>query len=76
MPRFVDRLQAVHELLPLRTIPLEIALWGPVHSRMTEARKQSLAVQQLAVEAWNAELTGRFSAELRDTPTHLIPMRG
>lgn len=76
MPRFVDRLQAVHELLPLRTIPLEIALWGPVHARMTDPRQQSLAVQQRAVEAWNAELTSRFPTELRETPIHLIPMRG
>lgn len=76
MPRFFDRLQSVHELLPLRTVPLEIALWGPVHGRMTDLRRQSLDVQQRAVEAWNAELAGRFPAELQETPIHLIPMRG
>jgi uncharacterized Fe-S cluster-containing radical SAM superfamily protein len=75
MPRFVDRLQAVHELLPLRTIPLEISLWGPVRARMTDLRRQSLDVQQRAVEAWNAELASRFSAEMRDLPIHLVPMR-
>ena len=76
MPRFVDRLQAVHELLPLRTIPLEIVLWGPVHRRLTDPRRQSLDVQQRAVEVWNRELESRFSSELRATPVHLIPLRG
>ena len=76
IPRFVDRLQAIHEVLPLRTIPLEIALWGPVHKRMTEAREQSLDVQQRAVEAWNIELDRRFSSEQRLTPIDRIPMRG
>lgn len=76
MPRFVDRLQTVHELLPLRTIPLEIALWGPVHARMTAPRRQSLDVQQRAIEAWNAELASRFSSEARETPIHLVSMRG
>ncbi|HEX3426397.1 MAG TPA: hypothetical protein VHT30_09710 [Acidimicrobiales bacterium] len=76
MPRFVDRLQTVHEFLPLRTIPLEIAMWGPVHARMTDPRRRSLDVQQRAVEAWTRELSIRFSAELRETPIHLIPMRG
>jgi uncharacterized Fe-S cluster-containing radical SAM superfamily protein len=76
IPRFIDRLQAVHELLPLRTIPLEIALWGPVHARMNSLRRQSLDVQQRAVGRWNAELVRRFPTGLRETPIHLIPMRG
>lgn len=76
VPRFIDRLQSVHELLPLRTIPLEIALWGPVHRRMTEARRRALDVQQRAIEAWNAELAMRFPTAMRQTPIHLIPMRG
>lgn len=76
IPRFVDRLQGVHEMLPLRTIPLEIALWGPVHGRMTDSRQRSLVVQERAVEAWEGELASRFPTELRETPVHLIPMRG
>lgn len=75
MPRFMDRLQRIHELLPLRTIPLEIALWGPVHSRMNAARKHALEVQEKAIQAWNNELERRFSAELRTMPVHLLSMR-
>jgi len=76
MPRFVDRLQSIHELLPLRTVPLEIAMWGPVHARMTEGTQRSLEVQQRAVEAWNEELARRFSAEQRERPIHLVSLRG
>lgn len=76
MPRLMDRLQRVHEMLPLRTIPLEIELWGPVLARMTHQRRDSLEVQQRAIDAWNEELVQRFSTDLRNTPTHLVPMRG
>jgi uncharacterized Fe-S cluster-containing radical SAM superfamily protein len=75
MPRFVDRLQATHELLPLRTIPLEIALWGPVHKRMNTAREQALNVQQRAIEAWTAELERRYSSDLRAMPINRLSMR-
>jgi uncharacterized Fe-S cluster-containing radical SAM superfamily protein len=76
IPRFVDRLQEIHELLPLRTIPLEITLWGPVHQRMTALRRRALDVQLRAVTAWNTELERRFTSAVRDTPVHEIPMRG
>lgn len=76
MPRFVERLQSVHELLPLRTVPLEIELWGPVHRRMTEPRMSSLDVQTRAIDAWNTELAGRFSAAQRAKPIHLVRMPG
>ena len=76
IPRFVDRLQDVHELLPLRTIPLEIVRWGPVHRRMTPLRQCALDVQARAVTAWGMELERRFTSDLRDTPVHQIPMRG
>jgi uncharacterized Fe-S cluster-containing radical SAM superfamily protein len=76
IPRFVDRLQGIDELLPLRTIPLEIALWGPVHNRMNALRVQAMEVQNRAVGAWNTEIERRYSSELRDTPIHLIRLRG
>jgi uncharacterized Fe-S cluster-containing radical SAM superfamily protein len=75
MARFVDRLQEIHDLLPLRTVPLEIALWGPVHKRMNADRERALDVQQRAIERWNAELESRFSGAQRDLPLDLVPMR-
>jgi hypothetical protein len=72
MPRFVDRLQAIHENLPLRTVPLKIAVFGVVDRRLAtfgsdRARqcREAEAHQFRAVEAWNAELERRFSAEQR-----------
>lgn len=75
VPRFLDRLQAIHENLPLRTVPLEIALWGPVPDRLNPARQQSLEVQQRAVAVWNAEMEHRFPAAVRAVPINLVPMR-
>ncbi len=75
MPAFVDRLQSIHELLPLRTVPLEVSLWGPVHSRMGPSRRQALDVQQRAIEAWNHELDRRFRGDLRALPISSVPMR-
>jgi uncharacterized Fe-S cluster-containing radical SAM superfamily protein len=62
--RFIDRLQAVHPHLPLRTIPLEVALFSPVFSRLNGRHSLALQNQWLAAEVWEKELTARFSMEL------------
>lgn len=72
MRYFVDRLQDLHELLPLRTVPLKIGVFGVVKTRLAKPGRQ-LAVawsdaernQQIAIEAWNRELEARFSAAQR-----------
>lgn len=59
--RFVDRLQAIDEALPLRTIPLEISAYGPVLSRLNERRRWAMDVGQYqALEAWLHALSKRF----------------
>jgi uncharacterized Fe-S cluster-containing radical SAM superfamily protein len=68
MRTFVDRLQRISEALPLRTVPLEIAEYGPVTGRMKDAHRASLDVQQRAIEAWTSEIERRFSAAERATP--------
>ncbi len=68
MRSFVDRLQAIHENLPLRTVPLEIQLFSPVHSRATEEHQRALTIQELAIEAWNREIEDRYSSEKRGLP--------
>lgn len=62
---FVDKLQNIHPNLPLRTIPLEILKFTPVHSRIGKPQFSALDNQQVAIEAWNAELNERFSSESR-----------
>ena len=59
---FVDQLQAVHEFLPLRTIPLEVREFSPVTSRMNDHHIKSMNLQISAVEAWNTELVSRFDS--------------
>ena len=74
MRAFTDRLQDIAEHLPLRVVPLEILVWGPVAPRMRASRQASLAVQQDAIAAWEAELARRFTpAELAAPITHPWP---
>jgi uncharacterized Fe-S cluster-containing radical SAM superfamily protein len=61
MRAFTDRLQRIAEHLPLRVVPLEIQVWGPVAPRMRADRHASLGLQQEAIAAWRDELTRRFA---------------
>lgn len=67
MSAFVERLQGISELLPLRTVPLEILSFAPTRARMTDVHYESMGNQEAAIEAWLEELEKRFSAELRAT---------
>ena len=62
MKRFVDRLQEIDENLPLRTVPLEIQEFSPVRSRLRDNHRAALLHQWTAVDAWNHELTLRYSS--------------
>jgi uncharacterized Fe-S cluster-containing radical SAM superfamily protein len=82
MARFVDRLQAIHENLPLRTVPLKIGVWGVVKKRLavfSESRaelcQRATENQHRAVEAWNRVLDARFSADLRSASIVDVPMK-
>ncbi len=72
--RFVDRLQAVHELLPLRVVPLEIEVWGPVEGRMRDRHHLALRHQHDVAAAWTRELEDRFPVGLRVLPVDEVPM--
>lgn len=71
MRSFVDRLQAIHQWLPLRCVPLKVLEWGPVTPRLTEERRRALQNQHAAVEAWLEELARRFpgtNVAIEDVP--------
>jgi uncharacterized Fe-S cluster-containing radical SAM superfamily protein len=76
MRTFVDRLQGIAEALPLRLVPLEIAEYGPVTPRLNPLRRESMKVQGVAVEAWQAELARRFSAPERSMRITDVPLGG
>lgn len=60
MRLFVDRLQSIHEYLPLRCVPLKILEWGPVSRRLNPDRVAAMTNQYRAVELWLTELARRF----------------
>lgn len=74
MTAFVDRLQAIHRNLPLRLVPLRIEEFGVVVPRIRAEHRRALAVQEEAVQAWNAELAARFSERERQTAMPAIPL--
>ena len=71
---FCDRLQCIDPMLPLRAIPLEIEVWGPVAARMRPERTVSLHLQQEAIAHWNAEILQRFSPAERELPINCVPL--
>ena len=65
MRNFVDNLQKVHELLPLRTTPLKIYPFSMTRTRLNASRSRALDNQKDVYLAWDEELGRRFSAEMR-----------
>jgi uncharacterized Fe-S cluster-containing radical SAM superfamily protein len=74
MERFVDALQAIDPILPLRTIPLKIDVFTPVVDRLNDARKRSIEVgQHEALREWSSIIADRFTvaqrmARIQDLP--------
>lgn len=66
MSLFIDRLQdSIHPIFPLRTVPLHISIYTPTKSRLGPDQKLALELQRVAIDAWNSEISRRFSAEVR-----------
>jgi uncharacterized Fe-S cluster-containing radical SAM superfamily protein len=65
MRRFADRLQTIDERLPLRLVPLEIGVFGPVQPRLRPPHAESLQLQQHMVAAWQVVLAERFTSHQR-----------
>lgn len=65
MRGFVDRLQMLDRNLPLRTVPLQIQQFTPVKERLNNTTFEALQNQQIAIEAWLAELETRYSSAER-----------
>ena len=64
VPKFLDRVQEIDELLPLRIVPLRIFdSFTPIASRMNDGFQDMLKGQYGAIEVWKKELLKRFSTE-------------
>jgi uncharacterized Fe-S cluster-containing radical SAM superfamily protein len=75
MAEFFDRLQAIDSNLPLRLVPLEISIFGPVEPRLTDRRRAALSYQETMVVAWQTELENRFTEKDRAQPICNVPLR-
>jgi uncharacterized Fe-S cluster-containing radical SAM superfamily protein len=73
--RFMDRLQALDENLPLRTVPLEVEVFTPVQRRLDDVKRRALKNQWIAVEAWQKELDCRFSFRERERNIADVPLQ-
>jgi uncharacterized Fe-S cluster-containing radical SAM superfamily protein len=75
MTMFVDRLQEVAPLLPLRVVPLEVGAFTPTRPRMGAEHERALTVQTEAVAAWQDELRRRFSPKQLALPICDVQLR-
>jgi len=74
----IDRLQILHEALPLRMVPLEVANFTPTDKRSkgsTNRFAQADAVQWAAIETWNRELDRRYTRSERSLSITDVPLR-
>lgn len=60
--RFVDRLQEIHENLPLRTVPLRVDVFTPTRGRLSSAHSIALGRQDEVLGYWLRELNLRYTA--------------
>ena len=61
---FIERLQSIHPLLPLRTVPLEIMPFTPVQGRLHSVHMNALENQYLVADSWHQQLAQRYAPEL------------
>jgi uncharacterized Fe-S cluster-containing radical SAM superfamily protein len=75
IPKFIDDLQAVQEMLPLRIVPLKISEFTPTKTRVKEIEQDLMKGQYTAIQVWIKELERRFSPEQLKLPITEVPIR-
>ena len=63
---FVDRLQSVHPVFPLRTVPQRILEFTPTKGRVSLKQQKALEIQNEAAYLWQKELEKRFPKKVRE----------
>jgi uncharacterized Fe-S cluster-containing radical SAM superfamily protein len=74
MEQFVDRLQGIHQNLPLRTVPLKIGVFTPTKNRIKQDHELALNYQYEVHHAWLEQIHKRFSKKELSIPICDIPM--
>jgi uncharacterized Fe-S cluster-containing radical SAM superfamily protein len=74
MRRLADQLQNIAECLPLRLIPLEVSVFGPVHARLRATHAESLQLQHHMAAVWQEVLAERFTGPQRAMAITDVPV--
>ena len=75
IPTFLDCVQKINEMLPLRIVPLRITEFTPVKTRMNKEFENMMVGQYNALRVWNEEMTKRFSKEQISQPITDVTLR-
>lgn len=76
VPKFLDAVQAIDEMLPLRIVPLRIFdSFTPIAHRLDDGFRNMMQGQYRAMEVWNIELIKRFNAEQLNLPITEIKLK-
>lgn len=72
--KFIERLRKIHPLLPLRVVPLKIAIFTPVLNRLNINYIQALEKQILVYKEWRNQLEDIYDATLLNAKICDIPL--
>ncbi|NOG99279.1 MAG: radical SAM protein [Ignavibacteriae bacterium] len=75
IPKFIDKVQKVNEMLPLRILPLRIFKYSTMNPRMTSDFENMIEGQHRALDVWQSELVKRFSSEQISLPITEIKLK-
>ena len=70
---FMDKLQTIHDFLPLKVIPLKIIKFTPTQTRVGNEFDVAIHNQKIILDIWKYELSKRFS--LSDMKKNIVDLR-
>ncbi|MDE6604829.1 MAG: 4Fe-4S cluster-binding domain-containing protein [Clostridia bacterium] len=71
--KFMDKLQAIRDWLPLKIVPLKIVKFTPTCSRIGIKQEDAIKNQFVVLEVWKEEIEKRFSA--MDRAKNIVDVR-
>lgn len=74
MAKFIMRLRKIHPLLPLRIVPLKIAIFTPVQTRLNTSYIEAVENQKKVYEEWRRQLEDIYEETLLNTRICDIPL--
>lgn len=75
IPKFLDNVQKIHELLPLRIVPLRVFKYTPLEMRINGRSQDMFDGQLKAIEIWTNEIQRRFETKLINSPITEISIK-